>query len=461
MHTVLREVRGLLPSIIAIKINSPNTIFYFSNISSETVYKYITDLKKGSIDTPLKIVKSNADIITPFLTSCINSSFKNNSFPDELKLADIIPIHKKGDSNDKRNYRPISILPTISKVFERAIYEQISIFFNDKLSKLLCGCRKGFSTQHTLMRLLQKWQKCLDNKGIIGTILMDLSKAYDCINYDILLAKLELLSYGFSYNSLAFLSSYLKKRIQRTKVGSIFCKWLKVVLGIPQGSILGPLLFNIFINDLFEFVLDTDICKFADDNTLYACDISLEAVINRLNLDTERINNWFANNSMVANPGKFQLMYLGTNENRSIFIDNMEIKPQDEVELLGLKIDKKQNFRSHINHICNKANSKISQLIILRKNMSTRQAKIIVNTYILPYFLYCPLIWMFCRKKEINLINKVHKRALKTIYNDSPSSSFEELLLLDNSICFHKRHLQLLMLEVFKSVRHDNPLLLE
>ena len=106
----------------------------------------------------------------------------------------------------------------------------------------------------------------------------------------------------------------------------------------------------------------------------------------------------------------------------------MEIKPQDEVQLLGLIIDKKLNFHSHISYICNKANSKISQLIRLRKNVSMHQAKMVVHTYILPYLLYCTLIWMFCRKKEINLINKVHTRALKTVYNDS-TSSFDELLL--------------------------------
>ena len=215
------------------------------------------------------------------------------------------------------------------------------------------------------------------------------------------------------------------------------------------------MLFNIFINDLFAFVLDTDVCNFADDNTLYACDISLEAVINRLNLDIERINKWFVNNSLVSNPGKFQLMFLGTNENKSIFIGNMEIKPQDQVELLGLKIDKKLNFRNHINYICNKANCKISELIRIRKNMSLHQTKMVVNTYILPYFFYCPLIWMFCRKTEMNRINKVHKRALKTIYIESSSLSFEDLLTLDNSVSIHKRHLQILMLEVFKSVNHQ------
>ena len=168
---------------------------------------------------------------------------------------------------------------------------------------------------------------------------MDLSKAYDCINYDILIAKLK--ADGFSSSSLIFLHSYLKGRKQRTKIGYKFSKWLEIILGMPQGSVLGPLLLNIFLNDLFEFVLNTDICNFAYDNTLYACDISLEKVINRLNLDIDRVYNWLSTNSMVSNPAKFLLMFFGTNENRSIFINNMEIKPQNEEESLGLKIANK------------------------------------------------------------------------------------------------------------------------
>ena len=163
------------PSIIAIKQSYSSAIFNFENVSPEIVHKHITNLKKGSIDMPLKVLKSTADIITPFLTKCINSSINNNVFPSELKLADIIPVYKKGDTGDKCNYRPISILPTLSKVFERVIFDQISIFFKTRFSKFLCGFRKGFSTQHSLIRLLQRWQNCLDKKGIIGTIIMDLS----------------------------------------------------------------------------------------------------------------------------------------------------------------------------------------------------------------------------------------------------------------------------------------------
>ena len=161
------------------------------------------------------------------------------------------------------------------------------------------------------------------------------------------------------------------------------------------------MLFNIFINDLFAFVLDTDVCNIADDNTLYACDISLEAVINRLNLDIERINKWFVNNSLVSNHGKFQFMFLRTNENKFIFIGNMEIKPQDQVEFLGLKIDKKLKFRNDINYICNKANCKISELEFTSDNNGDK-------------YIHTPLLFLLYIDMDVLSKNRNESRVVAT-----------------------------------------------
>ena len=145
--------------------------------------------------------------------------------------------------------------------------------------------------------------------GTIGAVLMDLSKAYDCIPHDLLIAKMN--AYGLKRNALKLVYSYLKNRMQRVKTGSTFSSSKKVSIGVPHGSVLGPLLFNIFINYLFFIEMESEICSFADDTTIYACDTSIEAVMIRLEGDVNRLMKWFTDNGMKANLSKFQIMFLG------------------------------------------------------------------------------------------------------------------------------------------------------
>ena len=193
---------------------------------------------------------------------------------------------------------------------------------------------------------------------------MDLSKAYDVLSHELLIAKLE--AYGFSLNSLKLLYSYLSNRKQRVRIESIFSEWIGIVLGVPQGSILGPILFNIFINDMFFFLLETEVCNFADDNTLYIGDSCLDKVVIKLENDISRVIKWFNFNSMVVNPAKFQLMFLGQERKpRSkycIDIDGNIIPEQNEIKLLGVTIDQKLNFDSHVKSFCKKANQKVRAL---------------------------------------------------------------------------------------------------
>ena len=233
-------------------------------------------------EIPVDILK-NSEFCFSELTKFINKAFNENKCPDTLKLSDIVPVFKKLDSTDKTNFKPVSLLPLLSKVFEKVMYEYALWICGEFLNKLLCGFRKAHSTQHALFRLLQKWQKELDSSGIVGTILMDLSKAYDCLPHDLIIAKLE--AYGLDTNSLRFIFDYLSSRKQRTKIGSAYSNWSKVLRGIPQGSILGPLLFNIFINDIFFFIEKSEICNFADDNTLYLCDRNLLRIKENLAFD--------------------------------------------------------------------------------------------------------------------------------------------------------------------------------
>ena len=234
---------------------------------------------------------------------------KTGNFADNLKLADITPVFKKKNPLHKVNYRPVIVLPSISEAFEKLIQKQISRYINNYLSPYLCGYRKGFSSQQALMSLIENWKRVLDKKGFGGAVLMDLSKAFDTIKHDLLITRLY--AYGFSKESLKPLHSYLSNRWHRTKINKKFSSWQELIQGLPQGSVLGPLLFNIYLNDLFYIAESTNVCNFADDTTFYACDGDVSSLINRLEHDSYLAINWFENNSMKLNQEKCHFLVSG------------------------------------------------------------------------------------------------------------------------------------------------------
>ena len=230
-----------------------------------------------------------------------------------------------------------------------------------KFSNLLCAFRKSHSPQHALMRLVVQCRKSLDNKGIVGMVLMDLSKAFDCISRELLIAKLE--AYGFGIDSLRLISDYLTSRKQRVRINSTYSSWLEITSGVPQVSVPGPLPFNIYINDLTFFLEDSQLCNFADDNTLFASDLKLERVISRLENDIPKTLFWFESNMTVANPSKFQVMFMGLGNDyklcmESLHSDEMVITTVDKLKLLGIIIDSRQKFDEHVKALCLKSKQK-------------------------------------------------------------------------------------------------------
>ena len=316
------------------------------------------------------------------------------------------------------------------------------------LSPYLCGYRRGYSTQQALLSLLERWKYTLDKHGYAAAMLMDLSKAFDTLNHELLLAKLH--AYGFSKSALKLVHSYLKNRWQRTKINNSFSSWVELLSGVPQGSVLGPLLFNIYLNDLFWEINSTDVCNYADDTTIYACHLDLETVLNRLEHDTLLAMEWFDSNYMKLNNDKCHLLISGfKHQSHWIKAGEFKIWESAQEKLLGIKIDNKLSFNLHVSDICKKANRKLSALARLSKFLPFDKRKLLFNTFVRSQFAYCPLVWMFHDRNINNRINSLHERALRLVYRDV-ESSFTELLEKDNTFTIHEKNLQTLAIEVYK-----------
>ena len=286
--------------------------------------------------------------------------------------------------------------------------------------------------------------------------MMDLSKAFDCIRHDLLIAKLH--AYGFSHEALTLINDYLTNRQQRVKVNGSFSSWKNVTRGVPQGSVLGPLLFNIYINDLLLFIQNVDVCNYADDTTIYTCDKNLRNITHRLEHDCSVALKWFSDNFMKLNADKCHLLVLGQSSDDSVTvrIGNSEVVSSSEEKLLGVQIDNKLSFGNHVSKLCQKASNKLYALARISPYMDQSKLRTLMRAFITSQFQYCPLIWMFHSRQLNKKINKIQGRALRITYKDA-ESTYSELLEKDCAVTIHTKNLQLLMTEMYKTKNGLNP----
>jgi hypothetical protein len=228
-------------------------------------------------------VKWSADVIDSHFSKVINNMITKGLFSEMAKLAHVTPVYKKKDRLDESNYRPVSVIATLAKVIEKFIQNSIKDFVDSFLNSQISAYRKKYSSNHVLIRLIESWKKCLDEGKFVGAVLMDLSKAFDCIPHNLLIAKMH--AYGFDFHTLIFFYSYLKNRKQSVKINNTLSTFMTLVSGVPQGTILGPILFNLFTNDLIEFIKNADITNYADDNTISAHANSIHELIETLEIE--------------------------------------------------------------------------------------------------------------------------------------------------------------------------------
>ena len=325
---------------------------------------------------------------------------------------------------------------------------------DSKLSILQCGFRKGYSAQHCLVVMLEKWRATLDRKGFCGVLLTDLSKAFDCLSHELLIAKID--AYGFDYKSTKLIYSYLTGRYQRVRINSSFSSWREILFGVPQGSILGPILFNIYLIDLFLDIENEDMVNFADDNSPYACKPDIHSVLSHLEIDSKVLLEWVSNNHLKANPDKFHLLLSDPSPIFSVQVDHYHIENSSSEKLLGIIIDSDLNFNDHVTELCKKASQKLHALARISNYMNLQQRRTIMKAFINAQFGYAPLVWMFHSRTLNNRINMIQERALRIVYKDE-NSSFDELLQRDKSFTIHERNIQILAIEIYKVINGISP----
>ena len=426
--------------------------FEFKDITEEEMFNKIIKIDPSKAcmkdDIPPKIILGTTDIISAPLKNMFNDAIKSEKYPKPFKTADVTALPKTRDKQNKKKYRPVSLTPIFSKLFERHMYEQMSEYAGGFLSPYIFGYRKGHSTEQCVMVMIEVWKKAVDEQKVAGAVLTDLSKAFDCLPHDLLIAKLY--AYGFEKSACNLIFDYLSDRTQRTKVDGDYSSHRKLQYGVPQVSILGPLLFNLFMNDIFYFINESKLANYADDTTAYLSKVGIFPFLHALKSETEIVLNWFKINEMKSNSEKCHLI-VAENEHRPAYISNSYIYLDKEnellesekcVKLLGLWIDNKMAFEEHIKKVLIKGNQKLHALMRVAKYMTTEKLRLVMKRFIESQFKHCPLVWMFYSKKIHNRINKLHERALRVVYKNDDGLTFEELLVNDKSFSVHNRNLQ-------------------
>lgn len=422
--------QSIAPSNTSFKAYLPEPVPYSLFIRPTTIQEVESVINNLKLTSPgydnidVKIVKKCSNVISPFLTNIINKSFKEGVFPKQLQIARVIPIFKKGDKFLSHNYRPVSVLPCFSKIFEKIMASRLLEYLGEKslLSEHQFGFRPKYSTELAIHQLCQHMYDAIDNKKYLITVFCDLTKAFDTISHSILLEKLNV--YGIRGVASSWFRSYLGNRQQYIvyKKSSSSCK--RISVGVPQGSILGPILFLIYINDITRSSNILNFLLFADDTTIFLKGNDVNELKLILDRELSLLTEWLRANKLTLNIEKTSFMIshplLTQTPKLVINIDELILKQVNEFKFLGITLDNTLKWKAHIDDVKSKLAKVTGVTYRIRDHVNSDSLKQIYLSLAYPHLLYCCALWggayktyvdrLFVEQKKLIRIMTRHQR---------------------------------------------------
>ena len=400
-----------LNTIANLKINAGNVNLLVDEI----------DITKSSgIDyISSKCLKDALAILIPHLCHIFKLSIEFGLFPKKWKIATIVPLYKGGGNDEVSNYRPVSLLPIPGKILEKLIHNHMMEYFenNKILSEYQFGFRKNHSTIDSIATLTDNILKSVNEGKVTLAAFIDFKKAFDTVNHNILLEKLYYL--GIKGSLLTWIKNYLTNRVQRTICNGKLSGLNDIICGVPQGSILGPLFFLVYVNDLKNVLRNNNYQLYADDTVIYCSSTSFD----RANIALQDILNkfgvWCSENALTVNVKKTKVMAFGSKNNikkdkgKNLMLNDEKISFVPTFKFLGVYLDQTLNFRHHMDMLVNNINFKLYLLSKIRKYLNNKSALTIYKSMILPYFDYADVVYMYSNNPDLAKLDRAHLRGLR------------------------------------------------
>ena len=414
--------------------NRNTQTLFFTPVTEEEVKDIINNLpakKSSGFDGITNFLLKNVinEIISP-LTYIFNSSLPNGIVPEKLKIAKVVPIFKKGQTDSLNNYRPISLLPSLSKILERLVYTRTLIFLNkcNILSDSQFGFRKKHTTTHAILTFIDKVAHAIDDAFHTIGVFLDFSKAFDTIDHDILFNKL--CRYGIRGIALEWFRNYLFNRKQFVSINGHDSQFKTISCGVPQGSLLGPLLFTLYINDLKNCSQIISFICFADDTNLYLSHKDSNILVRLMNEELSHFQSWIHANKLSLNIDKTNYMLFSNSLNRLpnyVMMNGVHLSQVESTKFLGLYIDNDLSWKTHVNHLCKLLSRNTGIINKLKLFLTTKVLLTIYTSLISPYLNYGILAWGNCNKVLLDKLLIIQKRAMRFIHHVGYFSHTKEL----------------------------------